>query len=404
MRLERVRFAGDYGQLSGRIDWPAEPPRGLAVFAHCFSCGKDIRAAARIARALAAAGVAVLRFDFTGLGESEGEFAGGFSGDVADVVAAAAYLRGRASAPLFLIGHSLGGAAVLAAAAGLDVAGVVALAAPASAAHVLDQFAGSLAEIEASGSAEVRLAGRPFRISQRFVDDVRDADVAGRLAALTVPVLLLYAPDDRVVAPAETLRIFENLGGARSIVAVEGADHLFSAPAAADQAAALIAAWMAPRLAPAATSAAALPDAGVVTLFETGAGTFQQRVHAGGVTFLADEPEAVGGLGTGPSPYDLLAAALGACTAMTLRLYARRKGLELAPLVTRVRHAKIHAADCAECETKVGKVDALDVELEIAGDLSDEQRARLVEIADMCPVHRTLQSDVRMTVAARQAG
>ncbi len=400
MHLEKVHFAGSHGQrLGGRIEWPSGAPRGLAVFAHCFSCGKDIKAAARIAHALAARGIAVMRFDFTGLGESEGEFAPGFTADIADLVTAAAYLRSRAEGPLLMIGHSLGGTATLAAAAEMpNVVAAVAIAAPFSPDHVLHNFSDRLDAIASEGRAEVKLGGRPFHISQAFVDDVRMHDQAVRLATFAPPLLLLYAPDDKVVPAAETRRIFDTVPGVKSLVALDGADHLMSGTAVPDYAAAIIGAWAERYLLPVAPVVEAMPDAGVVALVETGEGMFQQRVWAGGRSFLADEPVAVGGLASGPSPYDLLAAALGACTAMTLRLYANRKGLPLGPIRTWVRHDKIHATDCAACETKAGHIDQLSVELDLPGDLTPEQRTRLLEIADMCPVHRTLQSEVALPV------
>ena len=399
MRSERFDFPGGGGhRLAARLDLPDGPPRAHALFAHCFTCGKDVNAAARLAAALAADGIATLRFDFTGLGGSEGEFANtGFSSNVADLVAAADRMRAAGRAPSLLVGHSLGGAAVLAAAARVPESRAVAtIGAPFEVGHVLEQFAARVPEVEARGEAVVDLAGRPFAIRRAFVEDARAQEQAPRIAALGRALLVMHAPADGVVGVDNARAIFEAARHPKSFVALDGADHLLSRREDAAYAARVLAAW-ASRFLP------AEQEEGLVVVEETGAGRFQQTVTAGRHRLLADEPAPVGGLGSGPSPYDLLLASLGACTAMTIRLYAERKGLGLRRVGVALRHRKIHAADCAECETRDGKLDEIAREITLEGDLGAEERARLLEIADRCPVHRTLHSEVRVLTAAAPA-
>lgn len=400
MRSERFDFPGGGGErLAARLDRPDDDVRGFALFAHCFTCGKDLRAATRIAAALASRGIATLRFDFTGLGSSEGEFANsGFSANVADLVAAAAQLRGIDAAPTLLIGHSLGGAAVLAAAGQIPEARAVAvIGAPFEPAHVIKAFGASVAEVEARGEAEVQLGGRRFMIRRQFLDDVRAQDQAARIANLHRALLILHSPLDMIVGVEHARRIFDAARHPKSFVTLDDADHLLSRPADADYVAEVIAAWAARYLPPASVEPSReLPDEGVVLVEETGQGRFQQRIFAGGHRLVADEPVRVGGMGTGPTPYDLLAASLGACTAMTLRLYAEQKGWPLGLVQVRLQHAKVHAADCADCETRDGKIDVITRDIAFGGPLDADQRRRLLEIADKCPVHRTLHGEVKV--------
>ena len=412
MRSERFDFPGGGGhRLAARLDLPDGAPRAHALFAHCFTCGKDVNAAARLAAALAAEGVATLRFDFTGLGGSEGEFANtGFASNVADLVAAADRMRTLGRAPAILIGHSLGGAAVLAAAARVPEARAVAtIGAPFEVGHVLQLFAARVPEVEARGEAVVDLAGRPFAIRRSFVEEARAQEQAPRIAALGRALLVMHAPADGVVGVDNARAVFEAARHPKSFVALDGADHLLSRREDAAYAARVLAAW-ASRFLPASEAAPAAPavaaverEEGLVVVEETGAGRFQQAVTAGRHRLLADEPAPVGGLGSGPSPYDLLLASLGACTAMTIRLYAERKGLGLRRVGVALRHRKIHAADCAECETREGRLDEIAREIALEGDLAPEERARLLEIADRCPVHRTLRSEVRVLTTAAPA-
>lgn len=399
MRSERLDFPGGQGhRLAARLDLPDGAPRAQALFAHCFTCGKDIRAAGRLAAALAGEGIATLRFDFTGLGGSDGDFANtGFASNVEDLVAAADHLRSQGRPPAILVGHSLGGAAVLAAAARIpEVRAVATIGAPFEVEHVLHQFAAKVPEVEAAGEARVDLAGRPFTIRRSFVEDARAQAQGPRIAALHRALLVMHAPLDAVVGIDNARRIFEAARHPKSFVALEGADHLLSGPGDAAYAAGVLAAWASRFVAaaPEAATPAAASEPGTVLVEETGGGRFQQAVTIGRHRLLADEPVAFGGLDSGPGPYDLLLASLGACTAMTIRMYAERKGIALARVSVALRHAKVHAKDCAECETREGMVDRITREIRLEGRLSPEERARLMEIADRCPVHRTLHGEI----------
>jgi uncharacterized OsmC-like protein/fermentation-respiration switch protein FrsA (DUF1100 family) len=398
MPAERFDFSNAEGlRLAGLLDSPAGEARAYALFAHCFTCGKDVHAAKRIAEGLNGLGIAVLRFDFTGLGSSEGEFANTtFSSNVADLIAAADQLRRVKRAPAILIGHSLGGAAVLAAAAAVPEArAVVTIAAPSDPGHVTDLFKDRLDEIKADGEVEVTLSGRPFRIRRAFLDDVAEQELSGRIAALRKALLILHSPTDEIVGIDNASRIFAAARHPKSFVSLTGADHLLSVRSDSAYVANVIAAWAERYLDVAPQESAAEPgDAGLVTVRETGQGRLQQEITTGAHRFLADEPVAAGGADSGPNPYDLLLAALGACTAMTLRLYAERKALPLDRVTVKLRHAKIHAADCAACETKEGKIDHIERGIVLEGALDADTRARLLEIADKCPVHRTLTSEV----------
>jgi putative redox protein len=400
MRTERFDFPNARGQtLAALLHRPAGEPGAFALFAHCFTCGKDNLAAKRIAEALAERGIAVLRFDFTGLGASEGEFPNThFSSNIADLVAAADHLRRTERAPALLVGHSLGGAAVLAAAGQIPEAQAVAtIAAPSDPGHVTGLFKDQVADIRAEGEREVLLAGRPFRIRREFLDDVAEANLLARVKDLHKALLVLQSPTDDTVGIDNASAIFLAARHPKSFVSLAGADHLLTRRRDALYAAHVIAAW-AERYVEA-PAAAASEDARAVMVSETGEGKFQQSVAAGPHHFLADEPIAAGGMDSGPSPYQLLLAGLGTCTAMTLRLYADQKGLPLTGVSVTLTHAKIHASDCATCETKEGKLDRIERTIALEGPLDEAQRARLVEIADKCPVHRTLTSEIEIRTA-----
>lgn len=395
--IERIDFAGSGGErLAARLDRPTGPLRAFALFAHCFTCSKELAAASRIARGLARRGIAVLRFDFTGLGHSEGEFANtNFSSNVGDLVAAADYLRTEHRAPALLVGHSLGGAAVLAAAAQIpEAVAVVTIGAPADPAHVAKLFTAQAAEIAAQGEAEVELAGRRFRIRRQLLDDLAAQRLEPALAGLRRALLVLHSPLDEVVGIDNASRIFQAAKHPKSFVSLDSADHLLRQPADARYAAEVIAAW-ADRYLPEAPASVAATEAGDgEVVVETGDGRFGQEVRIGRHSLRADEPRAAGGDDTGPSPYGLLLASLGACTAMTLQLYAARKGWPLERAQVRLRHAKVHAQDCEQCDTQEGRVDRIDREISLTGALDEAQRARLLAIADRCPVHRTLHGEV----------
>ena len=401
-RGERFDFEGAQGdRLSGRLDTPANGnPHAYALFAHCFTCSKDIFAASRIASALADRGIAVLRFDFTGLGHSEGEFANtNFSSNVEDLLLAVAALEERYEAPALLIGHSLGGAAVLAAAGGIPSARAVAtIGAPADPEHVAHLFSGQRREIEQAGEAEVTIAGRSFRIKRQFLEDIEGKRLAAEISKLKRALLVFHAPRDATVGIENASAIFTAAKHPKSFVSLDDADHILSRRDDAAYVAEVLAAWAGRYIGRAGDRDAREDlgevEPGTVVVRETGEGRFVQAIQAGRHRLRADEPKDVGGLDSGPGPYDLLLAGLGACTSMTLRLYAERKGWPLQRAGVRLSHGRIHAADCADCETKEGKVDRIDRQLLLDGDLSDEQREKLLEIADKCPVHRTLTSEI----------
>ena len=357
-------------------------------------------AARRIALALAAKGIAILRFDFTGLGSSEGDFANStFSSNVADLVRAADHLRDIRKAPAILIGHSLGGAAVLAAAAQIpDAKAVVTIAAPSDPAHVTGLFAEHIDDIRKHGEVEVSLAGRPFQIKREFLDDIAEHNLMEHVAKLHKALLIMHAPTDDTVGIDNATKIFVAAKHPKSFVSLAGADHLLTDRRDANYVADVIAAWAGRYLDPVAPKALADPGEvrRSVVVQETRQSKFQQTVSVGPHRLLADEPVAAGGEDTGPGPYDYLLAGLGACTSMTMRLYADRKSLPLQRVTVTLNHDKIHAEDCAECETKSGMLDQIDRVIRMEGALDAEQRKKLMEIADKCPVHRTLTSEIRI--------
>ena len=398
MPAEKFDFRNAQGQtLAALLDRPDGPARAVALFAHCFTCGKSNRAARHIAEGLKLHGIAVLRFDFTGIGASEGEFANTtFSSNVDDLVAAADHLRRTLAAPAILIGHSLGGAAVLAAAHRVPEAkAVVTIAAPFDPAHVVGLFGEKIAEIGSKDEVEVTLAGRPFKVRKSFLEDISQQNLGEHIGHLHKALLVFHSPTDDTVGIDNASHIFIAAKHPKSFISLAGADHLISRAGDAVYVARVIASWADRYLDMAVdVQMAADTPAGTVLVRETRRGKFQQEVILGDHRLLADEPVKDGGLDSGPGPYDLLLAALGACTSMTIRLYADLKQIPLARTQVRLRHEKIYATDCAECETKEGKIDHIDRTIAFEGDLTDEQRKRLLEIADKCPVHRTLKSEV----------
>jgi putative redox protein len=396
-RSEKLSFTGAGGEtLAARLDLPAGPPRATALFAHCFTCTKDIFAASRIAEGLAEAGLAVLRFDFTGLGHSDGEFANtNFSSNVDDLVAAADFLKATREAPKLLVGHSLGGAAVLAAAPRIPGALAVAtIGAPAEPAHVAHLFQEAKPEIEARGEAEVLLAGRPFRIKKQFLDDISGQKLTENLGSLRKALMVFHGQNDTTVGIENAAKIFTAAKHPKSFVSLDRADHLLSRKADANYVASVLAAWAGGYLGAEGSDEALTAKPNTVVVQETGEGRFTQRIAAGRHALRADEPESVGGTNTGPTPYDLLLAGLGACTSMTMRLYAMRKSWPLDQVTVTLSHEKIHADDCAQCETTEGKLDRIERRIAMTGALDQAQQAKLMEIADKCPVHRTLHSEV----------
>ncbi len=398
MSIERFTFPGHSGEnLAARLDMPEGPHLATALFAHCFTCGKDITAARRIAGRLSAMGIAVLRFDFTGLGHSGGEFANTtFTSNVGDLVRAAEVLGTRGMAPSLLIGHSLGGAAVLKAAAEIEsIKAVATIGAPFDPGHVTHNFGDALDRIAADGEAEVSLAGRPFKIGKGFVEDVSAAALEPIIRKLGKALLVMHAPRDATVGVENATRIFMAAKHPKSFVTLDDADHLISRPEDAEYAAEVIAAWAGRYLdlRPPAPPPGA-PE-GIVRVSEADPNGFLQDVNSGPMHHtVADEPLAYGGTNQGMTPYGFLSAGLGACTSMTIRMYARRKGWPLDHVSVDVSHDKVHAQD-AETSKEV-RIDSFRREIRLEGSLDAEQRQRLLEIADKCPVHRTLEAGAKV--------
>jgi putative redox protein len=405
MMSRKIEFPGSQGsRLAARLELPDDEPRACALFAHCFTCGKDVVAAARISRALTEFGIAVLRFDFTGLGGSGGDFGNtGFTSNVEDLWLAADHLRTSFAPASILIGHSLGGAAVLAAARRLpEVRAVATIGAPADPEHVLRLLGDSRDEIERRGEADVVLAGRTFRIRKEFLDDIAAQQQTERIAELGAALLVMHSPTDELVGVDNARRIFDAARHPKSFIALDGADHLLTERADAEYVAGVLAAW-ATRYALAPAGGPEVAGEGQVVVSENGDGQLGQRIAAGRHVLTADEPAPVGD-DRGAAPYDLLLAALGACTSMTVRMYAKRKQWPLERITVHLRHSRIHASDCADCETRSGRLDRIERVIRLDGDLDGVQRRRLLEIADKCPVHRTLHSevDIRTTEATQQ--
>jgi putative redox protein len=404
-RSEKVTFTGSLGEpLAGRLELPVGPIRAYALFAHCFTCTKDIFAAGRIATALAGRGIAVLRFDFTGLGASGGDFANtNFSSNIGDLVRAADFLRERYKAPGMLIGHSLGGAAVIVAAQHVPEARLIAtVGAPADPEHVTKHFAETVPEIEARGEAEIRLVGRPFRIRRQFLEDIANHRMQQHLANLRRALLIFHSPTDPIVGIENARAIYDAAKHPKSFISLDGADHLLSRREDAAFVADLLAVWASRFLGESAAQEVGWPEAAddEVVVREAGVtdghSRLTQYVTAGRHRLVADEPVDAGGAGLGPDPYALLLSALGACTSMTVRLYADRKQWPLKSTTVQLTHQKIHAADCEECAIREGKIDEIRRAIKFEGDLDDSQRAKLLEIADKCPVHRTLSMKNRI--------
>ncbi|HUO81284.1 MAG TPA: alpha/beta fold hydrolase [Gammaproteobacteria bacterium] len=408
MSSRTVEFENSQGAtLAGSLELPdSGAPSAFALFAHCFTCTRNFRASHNISRALAAEGLGVLRFDFTGLGESEGEFAATtFSSNVGDLVAAAGYLEAEHAAPKLLVGHSLGGTAVLQAATAIPSSVAVAtLNAPASAKHVLRLLGDQRERIERDGEADVLLGDRPFRIRRTFIEDLERHALPESVRELRKALLILHSPLDDIVDIDNASRLFQHALHPKSFVSLDKADHLLSHDEDSRYAGAVLAAWASRYLGAEPAPAAALRAEGGVVLARTRAGAFRTEISANGHALVADEPAEYGGAGAGPTPYDLLSAALAACTSMTVRMYAEHKKFPLEAVTTAVRHSKIHAIDCRTCETKEGKIDRFERSLELAGDLTGEQREKMLAIAEKCPVHRSLHSEVSIETKLENPG
>ena len=395
----KVEFESNGIKLAGLLESSdSDAVRAYALFAHCFTCSKDIAAASRISRALVALGYTVLRFDFTGLGNSDGDFSNtNFSCNVEDLVAATDFLRSELQAPQLLIGHSLGGAAVLKAAQSIDeVTAIATIGAPFDAQHVSKQLGSDLEKISKDGEAEVDLAGRKFKIKKQFVDDIRSQN-NDHIAKLRRALLILHSPVDATVNIAEAEKIYLQARHPKSFISLDKADHLLSRREDSEYVAACISAW----------ASRFLPQANVIKPRESKLSKgrvkvdernkhFARDVQTDNHVWIADEPVSAGGHDLGPDPYEHLLAALGACTSMTLRMYANRKNLALDDIEVQLNHQRSHAEDCEDCESKSKFVDVIERNITLKGDLTDAQRKRLMEIADRCPVHLTMENNPKI--------
>ena len=399
-RTERIEFTGTNDcALAARLDLPDSPPRAYALFAHCFTCSKDSPAASRISKGLTTRGIAVLRFDFTGLGESDGDFADStFSSNIGDLVHAADYLRSHRRAPQLLIGHSLGGAAVLAAAESIaECRAVVTIGAPSCPEHVTHLLGESREEIDAAGSAEVILGGRTFTVRKSFLEDIGRQPTTERIARLGRALLVMHSPIDETVGADNAREIFDLAHHPKSFIALDGANHLLTSKPDSAFAAEMIATWS-ERYIVAESGEESTPSAedeqGSSVIVTEVDRAFTQHITSRSHEWIADEPIDVGGADAGPNPYELLLSALGACTSMTLRLYAKRKGWDIGRVCVTLEHDRVYAVDAADCEDEPRQLERIVREIQIDGDLDDAQRSALQAIADKCPVHRTLESPV----------
>ena len=395
MSIQSVTFPNGEGHhLAARLDCPVDrAPKAFALFAHCFTCSKNLRSVRSISRALTRHGFGVLRFDFTGLGDSDGDFSHTtFSSNVDDLLAAARFLEAEHRAPALLVGHSLGGAAVLQAAPQIPSAGAVAtIGAPSRPAHVQHLLGDRIEEIESRGAARVDIGGRPFTVRKSFLDDLDDRE----LGRFRMPLLILHSPQDRTVSIDHAAELYELAVHPKSFISLDGADHLLMRRSDADYAGSVIGSW-ADRYIDAPAEEPLRSDHQVAVRVDTDGLTAD--IAAGRHAWRADEPADVGGDDFGPTPYELLQSALGSCTAMTLRLYADRKGWDTGEITVHLDHAKKHFADSGDPETAKSRIDAIDVvvDVEKAGELGAEKLDRLMEIARKCPVHRTLTSPIRI--------
>ncbi len=401
MQFQKLYFKNQEGKrLAARLDLPLdEKPTAFAVFAHCFTCSKNYNAVVNINRALALHGIAVLRFDFTGLGESEGDFSEtGFSTNVADLIAAADFLRDSYEPPRLLIGHSLGGAAVIHAAQRIPSAEAVStIAAPAELKGLLRFIDGPpLEKLQREGEASINISGRDFKIKEQFLNDLKQDNMEEAIHALRRPLLIFHSPADQIVSIEQAAKIFTAARHPKSFISLDKADHLLANREDSLYVGSVLAAWASKylKISERKYIQPELSDNRIIA--HTGKTGFRTGIIANGHGLVADEPISVGGANSGPTPYDLLVSALGACTGMTIRMYADREKLPLDSSVVRLRHEKIHAEDCQDCEDPRSKIDFIEREIELQGDLDQPTRQRIFEVANRCPVHRTLASGSRI--------
>lgn len=404
MKSIRISFKNNSDEnLSGIVELPVnQKAKSFAVFAHCFTCNKNFKAINNISNALTNAGIGVLRFDFTGLGESDGEFENtNFSSNSDDIISAATYLQNNYTSPEILIGHSLGGAAALLAKQSIpSVKAVVTIGAPYEPVHVTALFKNKVDTIEADGIAEVNIGGRNFFIKKQLLDDIENQNLLHAIHNLDAAILVMHAPEDEIVALDNATQIFKAAKHPRSFIALDGADHLISNKADSLYAGNLIAQWASKYISKEVEEDDLDTEGDVVVRTEID--SFTTDIKAGGHYLTADEPVKVGGNDLGPTPYGLLLSGLGACTSMTLKMYAQRKNWELKEVRVHLKHTKVHANDCEDCEDKSKKIDEIKREIELEGNLDEDQRKRLLEIADKCPVHQTLHEHVVVNTSLKK--
>src|SRR5208283_2065339 len=407
MQFQKLYFKNPDGKrLAARLDLPLdEKPTAFAIFAHCFTCTKNLNAVVNIDRALSMNGIAILRFDFTGLGESEGDFSEtNFSTNVADLIAASDFLKEAYEAPRLLIGHSLGGAAVIQAAEKIPSAEAVStIAAPAQLQGLFPFIDGPwLEKLEKDGESAINISGRDFKIKKQFIEDLRQNRMEEAIRNLRRPLLIFHSPLDQVVSIDNAAKIFTAARHPKSFISLDKADHLLSNREDSLYVGSVLGAWVSKYLKISEKKYPQLDLSDNRVVARTGKTGFRTEIIANGHSLVADEPISVGGANSGPTPYDLLVSALGACTGMTLRMYADHKKLPLDAVIVRLRHQKIHAEDCQDCEDPKSKIDFIEREIELQGDLDQPARQKMLEIANRCPVHRTLESRSRIDSKLKQ--
>lgn len=393
MSIIKINFPNKNGQqLAARLELPSnQEAHNFAIFAHCFTCNKNLSAVRNIGRALNNKGIAVLRFDFTGLGESEGDFENtNFSSNIQDLIAAADYLTQHYKAPSILIGHSLGGAAVLFAGKQIEsIKAVATIGAPSSPDHVQHLFKSDIEEIKKTGIAEILIGGRPFTVKKEFLDDIEAKSMEYTVKELRKPLLVIHSPQDNTVGIQNAKEIYHHAHHPKSFISIDGADHLLTSKKDSTYVGNVISGWVERYIDIPQKEQLKSSHQVAVSIGNEG---FTSEIVAGKHLLIADEPESVGGKDFGPSPYEYVSSGLGACTAMTLRMYADRKKWDLQKVIVHVNHGKDYSSDAAEIESGQKKIDIFERQIEIYGDLTTEQKAKLLIIADKCPVHKTLSS------------
>lgn len=380
-------------KLQAFLELPADQkPQHFAIFAHCFTCSSALGAARNISRSLTGHGFGVVRFDFTGLGRSEGEFADShFSANVEDLLAVNNYLIENYQAPSLLVGHSLGGAAVIVAASKLEnIKAVATVGAPATVSHVMHLFSHGIENVKQKGEVEVNIGGRPFKIDEAFVADFGKTDLPDITKNLRKPILIMHAPFDAIVSIENAHQLYKDAHHPKSFVSLDDADHLLTKSKDSLYVGNMIGTWVQRYFEPKDNSILQTKGEQLVAHLNVLEDKFTTSIQTKKHHFIADEPESVGGSDFGPSPYDFLSAGLAACTVMTLKMYAQRKKWDLQEVYVYITYSKKHSDDLMLDLEKPLQVDHLQKRLKFIGDLDEKQKARLKEIASKCPVHKTL--------------